>query len=705
MGQWKKLSKVIEQRGAPVSHVVGIIANRSKTLPKVLQKWAGGISIVALNAAVLVFAFPMQAPIVIPTILLLLFSLYSFYPLIIKKRKIVLVRSRRSTAFVLIVLACAWSITGPLLYYKRPHYAYFSDDFNPTAASIQELIFSGTNYGSASYFADPVRRWVFRFVGKIWPQHFPELKNLTIASKRYIVLPIRLKFMHFEKGLFEKEKLATILVPKFSKGFGVTRKRAELIFNPHFQFGALVKMSYVSSDDRPPWEAIEYVSPPSHQLIRYAAALDIAIGLSSVARTGESFDILNHVGSRDLPAIEKARTLIMQGILSADLLSGNLGRLQSLAIYNRAYGKLLSTDTSLYFYERSPVTNWIINELRGEYAYYRDVFQDRINKLKNMSGVDKGKSKLKGVEKIETLTKTFRKRQGEGEIEYVERLLSYFRSEMGSGKRVDFFADARHRIINLTNAELQLELQVPSDGDVGKINLYVLYAIQSLFFDLPVLNLGKMLGGKILREQHSRESLERIQIVRDAIERCDPRWRNGFSRLVGFVENQNDMTTALFEFLVSSEMQKPSEEQEIELTQKIMDQFGSELGYKWFGNFVGLLAKTAADRKSVLDLELEVPSSSSWWESEYVRFFVMHLLRHSDFGSDVANNEIQLGELFDVKRLSKDNGGSGVDFIPGMVLVADLSKYHEKALRERLDKRLDAYLHAPFGEIIKAREP
>lgn len=705
MGWWKKFRKVVEQSPESVSHVDEIITKHSKTLPKVIQKWVGTLSIVALNAAVLVAAFPMQAPIVIPTIILLFFSLYSFYPLIIKQRKILVVRSRHSAAFVFIVLACAWSITGPFLYYKRPHYGYFSNDFNPTAASIQKLIFSGTNYGSSSYFADPLRRWVFRFAGKVWPQHFPELKILTIASKKYIVLPIRLKFMHFEKGLFEKEKFATILVPRFSKGFNVSIKGSQLNFGPNFSVGSLVKMTYVSSDDRPPWEAIEYVSPPSHQLIRYAAALDIAIALSSVARTGESFDILNQVNSPELPEIEKARTLVLQGIFSKKLLSGNLGGLQSLAIYNRAYEELLSTNPGFYFYQRSPVANWIINELRGEYARYGDLFQDRINKLKDMSRVDKGKSNLKGVEAMERMTKAFRKREGEAEDEYGERLLSYMRSEMRSKKRSDFFGDVRDRIYSLTNEELQLELQIPADENTGKINLYVLYALQSLMLELPVLNLDKMLGGKVLREQHSREFLERIQIVRDAIEKCDPQWRSGFSRVVGSIKNQSDFTTALFAAAASSEMQKPNAEDKIELSRRIIGQFGSQLGYEWSGDFMGLVVKADADKKLLLKLELEVSSSSRWWESEYVRFFMMHVLRYMLFRSDVKNNEIQLAELLDVARLSKDNGGTGVDFIPGMVLVAALSKHHEKALRERLDKRLDAYLHAPFGEIIKVRAP
>ncbi|MCZ6744923.1 MAG: hypothetical protein O7D31_09660, partial [Alphaproteobacteria bacterium] len=96
MGWWKKFRKVVEQSPASVSHVDEIITKHSKTLPKVIQKWVGTISIVALNAAVLVVAFPMQAPIVIPTIILLFFSLYSFYPLIIKQRKILVVRSRHS---------------------------------------------------------------------------------------------------------------------------------------------------------------------------------------------------------------------------------------------------------------------------------------------------------------------------------------------------------------------------------------------------------------------------------------------------------------------------------------------------------------------------------------------------------------------------------------------------------------------------------
>lgn len=672
---------------------------------KVILNWIFSLIFAALNVIALVMAFPLQPRILIPTITLIFLSVYAIYPIFLNRFRQVKISLRYCVAAIFLCLALTWSLTAPFLAYSRPHYTYFSDQFDPTIASVQPLMFSGNNYGTVSYFADPFRRWPFEFASKFWPNSYLTIKELRLSSRNYVVLPLRSKFLHHEKGLIQDENKTSLFVPKYSTGVGVSVEPGALNFSPHFSTGSIVKTSYVSSKNRPPWNAIALSSVPTSNLIRYAAVLDISISLASTARTTEAFDILNQVTSSDLPAIEKARAFVLLGKMSSWILSGNLGGLQALALYNRAYDELMSTNPTPNFYKRSPAMNWIINNLRGQYALYEDVFRERIIQLRKIIDIDETQLMAKSTKVVDDLRKTFRQSQEETDEQYIARIFDYMRLEMLSDKGLDYFADLGNRIKNLDNMALKREIDRVYKSDTDKINLVILYSIDSLAALLPIANLPTILKSKGEMVKHMQIFSDRIAIIEKAIEKCRPYWRKSYITMIGHFKNHENMMNKLLKVAPESDNADFSAEEKENLYFEISGDFAANLGYDWAEEFLRLMAKSSENPELLRKSDMIAPVSARWWESKYIEFFMTNLLRYLSFASEIREGRSQLNEIIDVKNLEKDQGGEGVDFIPGMVIVASGAKWKHKDLRERLENKLDEYLQAPFGQLLDAREP
>lgn len=249
-------------------------------------------------------------------------------------------RSLVAGAVLVFLCAAVFGLLGPVMVQPAPTYIYLAPEWNPLKSHIVE---APKGHPPVVVFADPFRK----LLRPLWRYLSPyRVRLLTYDSKAggFLVFPMhgaRLLTSTLPAGTSSRYlKVETLLpevmvdlqgrIPLTASSDG--KLWMGLKFGPHVVLQVKRHAAGV-----PGWNAVYTKDAPSDAELAYAATLDMALSLLVFDTYPAALAALETASELASSSSERVRVLCTIGSVVRGLLSGNLGELQSLVVYNAAY--------------------------------------------------------------------------------------------------------------------------------------------------------------------------------------------------------------------------------------------------------------------------------------------------------------------------------------------------------------------------------
>lgn len=439
----------------------------------------------------------------------------------------------------------------------------------------------------------------------------------------------------------------------------------------HFTFtlgigmSPLIDFGYVEYPNTIPWEAVQVQNGQDLSVFPYIAFLDRALEFCAVGRTGDARICLNSA-AEIVPAenLEGARLATLRYIMTHLGLQDNVGRLQSLPLLHNAYELFLESENDPRFSRNDPLMNWVRGELEWSYRNWdwTTRFFDRVQSLKTVPHIND--------DVIE-------------ETQYTDQLSAEFQ-----GRACD---EIFHMLE--TNHYSSSELHFVKYLLIQKLLLHAMPVLRS------DLNVNDALMNVANEGELARPSFEKINTLLSKNGKLDPDLLT--IRLFDFLDTlkrglpefpHNASDEDVEKFIVANEKQDPLLKDVAQLvlqykggatTNGVWNAKGShwwQAGYMiWFTEWCG---------SAVRDIERENYPWNTNQPSWLGKF-------------DVKGGLSRFGEAY----FTKDAGGTGETFVPGLFFMAWYEQTFKIAGADELKRKFQAETGLTFDSYLASLYP
>jgi hypothetical protein len=296
----------------------------------------------------------------------------------------------------------------PFIVAKAPLYIAVLPTDNPLASKLLTLTSGGRSIESLLLVpeTDVVRRVIATFLNGWAPTTFRLLHNYHYSDGIYYDLPTLEDFVKDTSEPGELRCKRSIYFPLSTGGGGfdmLLNKHEQITLGVETNYGAftfmfsgsskvpLLDYGYVQDPATIPWNAVRLPEGDEVQVLKYVAFLDRSFECLATGNTQEALTALEGAGSA-IPAsnLEAARVATLEYLVTRALLWGNLGRMQCLPKLHAAYDLFLRAQNDPRVSKTDPLTNWLQKILRGGYAdlSWSAAFFDRISRLDSVPHLD-----------------------------------------------------------------------------------------------------------------------------------------------------------------------------------------------------------------------------------------------------------------------------------------------------------------------------
>jgi len=620
------------------------------------------LGIVATITALLLSPFTWRS-IVCETLALILAILFAWHFLKIK-----------STAFRVWFVALTMlplATFCPFIVIPKPIYFARIKSENPLDSKMFLLKSGGRTIGSVILISDLdyARIAISYFLNNHFPASFPTLERTDYQTGSYYSIPI-LKGFVFDLGepgeIISKRSIYFPCV-LLEKGLSYNLDKPKLVttttepqnhfnFQCGLNFGSLINFAYVQYPDTIPWDAVQIQNGQDTSIAIYTALLDRALGFLASGNTEEAINGLDSAITI-LPRqnLEGARLAALKYSVIKQSFRGNVGDMQCLPALHKAYELFMQSRNDPRFSEKDPLANWLQDLIMGGYQYWSwtAMFYDRVLMLEaiphledSVAGenryTDKLENEFKGKSYNETLTMLQSKNYSTAELHFIKYLvfskfIQFSLSGIGS---------------STTNSDTAL---VKSAFELKNL-IPILHFIDT--------SLARKHG--LQSDPFSAHMLDFVQYIQ-----------------IEFPKISADASEAKIAQFFNSRAKD----------NQVMADFSN-------------LYKVAMSEHKFLTNGTLSGLKSQWWKSEYVIWFtwwslnaVHEIERHDYPWSNCEPPEFNLHELvlkFGNDYFTKDTGGKGRTFLPGLFFLAWYEQTFDIEGSVQLKEQFEAETKIPF---------
>jgi tetratricopeptide (TPR) repeat protein len=173
----------------------------------------------------------------------------------------------------------------------------------------------------------------------------------------------------------EKQEYIKSIYQGLSTGITVTHVDRDLLLGVSvgITHGAIVALIDSASK---PWDAIP-VTASEQEAFRYAAQLDYGLSAAAEGDYSTALALFEEAGLHAPTALEKARSLALMAKLTAAVIGGSIGALQSLSLYNEAYRTWRDAESVAKAGEQGEtVEGWLKEELAKGFESYGSAYPE-----------------------------------------------------------------------------------------------------------------------------------------------------------------------------------------------------------------------------------------------------------------------------------------------------------------------------------------
>ena len=630
-----------------------------------------------------------------------------------------------TASIALFLPAMTWVTIGPFIVSPRPTYVFSPTGLSQVSTMSLNLVNDHPEFGTLMILSDPVRPHLVGFMARYVPGAIRQLDQKEYGSNQFILMPLISKFERTSPGPVPSQSLRELFIPgyvvAFAINFKLPRKELdkehgsaffgkELFFRPGLGGGPshFLAFHYLSAPDRPPWEAIQMSTGSLESQLRYAALLDHAITLISAGETNTAFLLLNEAINYAGDHTEQARVFTIMGSLADKLLTGNLGSLQALMYFNRAFELVRYSLSRKSIIDRTPAENWIYRTLLQAYGFFGYVFQDRVTQLRALdqatsallnSGASSDtdvQAALQKVTELYVLTKEAEPRVA------ARRILEFMIKDQDEDSMSEsWFVREEARLRKLTPAQLVAEAKRLDDPDGAR--LFVALALNGQIFNLFSQVMQSALAHKFYEtEKLSAELIVITDALRAAAQRSGPVWSQIYLGQLELLPEMDKILATVREDLAQG---KKSELDGYRLLQQLnLGRLGFPLTEKLI---TALLDNKEPTLEDFMEMFLIAPVDMDWWDRRYLEWvcYQIGLLYFTAIDKTVENEtRFKRWAAVPIDSIKNDHQGRGMAFIPGLIFLAMASDEFKLPSHENLKKDLETSLEIRYSRLLGLNE-
>jgi hypothetical protein len=620
------------------------------------------LGITALVAGLLFFPFAIRSIIAEASVLVLMIWISSK-----------LIKSQKGATFwrfwVVVLTMLLFAAACPFIVFPKPLYFALLESANPSKANVHTLDSGGKVIGSTLLVSDLdyIRQGIASILRQVFPENFRVLEKTELGNGSYYSLPVFKGFIFNSSEPGEIPAPKTIYFPVDAPNYTIELdlikldilsskiepQESNFSFNSGVDLVPFIDLAYDQYPETIPWECVQVQQGQESQVLSYAALLDRSLEFFAVGKTEDGLNGLE-TDANFVPAqnLEGARLAVLKMAFVQLSLSGNIGELQSLPFLHKAYDLFLHSRGDPRFSEKDPLTNWLRRMLRGSYTdlSWSPVFLDRV-------------AVLNGIPHIEDDRKPY---------------TDFLQNEL-AGKSYDELLKIL-QTKNHSSAELH----------------FIRYFVFGKFIQ-------ECLGNVLLMETNQDKHVKITQFAEEA-KRVNSIIRFLDVSLARKGELQTSPEAGQFVDFVANKLPEIAEETNDDGIEKFLTREAKS--NSMLESFTNIFFMAMSKQQTNTFRE---PMNSQWWKVEYLTWF-------AGWSLNAAQEINQHGYLWKVSEppifsklnvrklvskygsdyLTKDMGGHGRTFLPGIFILAWYSQTFDLNGAEKFKQQFEAEAQMPF---------
>jgi hypothetical protein len=324
---------------------------------------------------------------------------------------------KHATTLRFILLVFSMSVVFalcPFLTLPKPIYVGFSENLISSGESAMVLKDGNQAFGSAFLLAqlDLPRRVISESLAAMFHDSFRIVTDHQQNDAQYMMLPIFDQFVIQSPPASDVPFTKSIFLPvdslAFSMQLDLRNEPADDLFRTnHLEIGTdlssfpFIDFAYDQFPETIPWEAVLVQKGQEKSTLHYVSLLDRSLELLVVGKITDGLSLLDSA-ARLLPSqnIEGARLATLKLAFVELCLSGNIASLQSIPYLHKAYASAIESQHDVRFSATDPLANWVRTKLLDSYRDFdwTGQFFDRIEVLEQMPHIEEKKPFTRNLE-------------------------------------------------------------------------------------------------------------------------------------------------------------------------------------------------------------------------------------------------------------------------------------------------------------------
>jgi hypothetical protein len=595
-----------------------------------IQKTNVVITFFSLVVGILLFPFSVWTS--LPLLVLLCAALFSLQKFKATRSKVT-ARQWLTTAIGIMISALLWSVFSPLVSFWTTTYVIsLPGKNNPLDAAIYSI---NVSHGGSALrvvsLTDPLRKWLLAFIDKANFFNIRVMSVQEVGDELFLVPPLKTSHIQItptaSASTVEVSQLLNFFTLAPDLDLSIDKTTGNMSQSSGWDLGVAhsISLNYLADPGLPLWQAVNCGQVISKGEIEYAALLDYALTEASLGRIVSALSSLFKAGRIAPSEIEVVRLTTLIAHWSFHRFAGSLGELQSVAYYREAtetLKKSIEKDETVKSKHAWLVVIWARRKLSNIMLHNERIFRNELDALRRFLPQEQ-----------DAILDLSGDPTQQGTWEDFKRAISNFNSNVPEARGI--FEEYALQLLSISPKEFAHESFRAAQHS----------ASARLFFEHGLLQLFRTV----------RSSKEEKDLVVTSLEKCleasGASWRTPYTNL--FVKLRallaRDVTSETWKSL-SSEFEILTLPQSAGLTRRLDE------NPKWRPSFI------------------PTPPSTDWWTDSFIDWFIYtEIATMSLPGQD--DTSVERKRLLDMHLLTRDNGGTGIVFVPGLAIATLLAEH------------------------------
>lgn len=624
-------------------------------LQRTVISWVEGLGCTALSLLAGILLFPLSFANLLLVIFLSIFVLVELRKIHLRRRKKLRIWPHATFTITGVILAFVLLTVSPFLGFSTTYVAVPPNKKSVFKASISTFDVFGKKLNiKLAILTDPIRPYIARCLGRAKLFNVKVIAIQKVGDIFFVVPPLETCYTHIESTSSPTKLRVSQLLHFFNICPTVDFSKVDKQKNPDVSFGwrlniarSLSNTHYIGVSS-PLWQAIDCGQQVEDEEFQYAALLDYALTAASVGKMEEALSALFAGGSVVPSRVESVRLTTLLAHWSRYCFGGTFGELQSLSYYREAVAALQDSIDKRDF-EHSEhnqhLLKWADRKLLNRIGRDEKFFADELEKL----GWWIERREHLSFEVLEP-----------NDLEFAFELYKKTASALVNR---GFYGPYIARLLKMNTKDFYTEsVRASRNSEIAR-----------LFFETSLMRL-------LTTFSHSKGERE---VFFDSFERAadatPSKWRPRYQEIFRKAKS-------LFLFRINAEEDIPLTPKELRI-----------LNLQKLANLWELLKKDPDYCPSI-----PRPPKTAWWTCEYIDWF-MYTFFVTLYCSDENNVQRPVNRI-DIRLLTRDNGGQGRLFLPGLALAVlvtrragahELELLFEREFNEAVGKSVDEYFRDP----------